>query len=98
MALLCMEILQIRGDRCPCEAVTLPTVFQGFLANHRLLQQPSLTAPAHIELFSLTPGGLPLTHHSSHFHPICFYLTHMRGQALRRGEDKAPQAEVERET
>lgn len=53
MALLCTEILQTRGDRCPCEAVTLPTVFQGFLANHHLLQQPSLTAPAHIELFFL---------------------------------------------
>lgn len=50
MALLCTEILQIRGDCCPYEAVTLPTVFQGFLANDCLLQQPSLTAPAHTKL------------------------------------------------
>lgn len=50
MALPCTEILQIRGDRCPCEAVTLPTVSQGFLANDHLLQKPSLTAAAHAEL------------------------------------------------
>lgn len=34
----------------PARLLLLPVVCQGFLANDHLLQQPSLTAPAHTEL------------------------------------------------